>query len=226
MSCVHEYLTDVLYCCILRLQVCTSRIERLEDGEESELCRVGGRRRDKYGDVGDFRGSTMNTFESSRGTPSAVGWCWSLGPKSFCSVTSQNGRDLHAMTCGNLNGIPFCVIGEQEQDSNVCNSQGYNAHPSVSGCRVEAFAWNGEGLNAPGPSGHVDQFVAGHPALLDQIHHGQQVLPILGKELSQFPGVQLLNSGRYLQPSQRPKPRRGRALLYVPMRHRAIKLRI
>jgi len=41
------------------------------------------------------------------------------------------------------------------------------------------------GLNGRS-SGDVDQFVAGHLALLDQIHHGQQRLPILGQKAGQF----------------------------------------
>lgn len=46
------------------------------------------------------------------------------------------------------------------------------------------------GLNR-GSSGHVDQLVAGHPALLDQIHHRQQLLPVFRKELAQLTGVHL-----------------------------------
>jgi hypothetical protein len=41
------------------------------------------------------------------------------------------------------------------------------------------------------PSSHVDQLAANKATLLDQIHHGQQLLPILGKELAQLPGVDL-----------------------------------
>jgi hypothetical protein len=31
--------------------------------------------------------------------------------------------------------------------------------------------------------------VAGHPALLDQLHHGQKSLPVLGEKSGQFPLV-------------------------------------
>jgi hypothetical protein len=37
-----------------------------------------------------------------------------------------------------------------------------------------------------GPPGHVNQFVTGQSALLDQIHHGQQYLPILGQKSGQL----------------------------------------
>jgi hypothetical protein len=40
-----------------------------------------------------------------------------------------------------------------------------------------------------GSAGYIDQFVAGHLALLDQIHHRQQLLPVAGKELAQPPRV-------------------------------------
>jgi hypothetical protein len=42
-----------------------------------------------------------------------------------------------------------------------------------------------DGLNG-GASGHVDQFVAGHLALLDQIDHRQHPLPVVGQKLGQF----------------------------------------
>src|SRR5678809_358957 len=44
-----------------------------------------------------------------------------------------------------------------------------------------------------GPSRNIDQFVAGHLALLDEIHHGQQQLPALGEKLGQllFVGLSL-----------------------------------
>jgi len=44
-----------------------------------------------------------------------------------------------------------------------------------------------------GASRNIDQFVAGHLALLDQIHHGQQQLPALGEKLGQlvFVGLSL-----------------------------------
>jgi hypothetical protein len=35
-------------------------------------------------------------------------------------------------------------------------------------------------------SGNLDQLVAGHLALLDQIHHGQKTVPILDQEPGQF----------------------------------------
>ena len=40
---------------------------------------------------------------------------------------------------------------------------------------------------------HIDQFVAGHLALLDEIHHGQQQLPALAEKLGQllFVGLSL-----------------------------------
>ena len=41
------------------------------------------------------------------------------------------------------------------------------------------------GLNGRS-SGDVDQLVAGHLALLDQIHHGQKPLPVLDQETGQF----------------------------------------
>jgi hypothetical protein len=44
------------------------------------------------------------------------------------------------------------------------------------------------GLNR-GSSGHIHQLVAGYSALLDQIHHGHQVLPIPGKERAQLASV-------------------------------------
>jgi len=37
-----------------------------------------------------------------------------------------------------------------------------------------------------GASCNIDQFVAGHLALLDEIHHGQQQLPALGEKLASF----------------------------------------
>jgi hypothetical protein len=37
-----------------------------------------------------------------------------------------------------------------------------------------------------GAAGYVDQLVAGHPALLDQIHHVQQKLPAPGQKPSQL----------------------------------------
>jgi hypothetical protein len=46
-------------------------------------------------------------------------------------------------------------------------------------------------LEDRGSSGHVDQLVAGHSAVLDQIYHGQKVLPIVGEELAQIPSVYL-----------------------------------
>ena len=36
------------------------------------------------------------------------------------------------------------------------------------------------------PSRNIDQFVAGHLALLHEIHHGQQQLPALGEKLASF----------------------------------------
>jgi hypothetical protein len=39
-----------------------------------------------------------------------------------------------------LNGF---IAAEQEQVSSACNSGGYNDHPSISGCRVTYFRWNG-----------------------------------------------------------------------------------
>ena len=49
-------------------------------------------------------------------------------------------------------------------------------------------------------SGHVDQFVAGHLALRDQIHHGQKRLPVLDQEAGQLlfilnPAVDALKLG-------------------------------
>src|ERR1019366_7922734 len=37
-----------------------------------------------------------------------------------------------------------------------------------------------------GASGDIDELIAGHPALLDQIYHRQQPLPVLGEERSQL----------------------------------------
>jgi len=37
-----------------------------------------------------------------------------------------------------------------------------------------------------GASGNIDDLIAGHPALLDQIQHRQQRLPVLGKERGSF----------------------------------------
>jgi hypothetical protein len=42
-----------------------------------------------------------------------------------------------------------------------------------------------------GAAGHVDQLVTGHLALLDQIHHGQQSLPVLDQKAGQFLFVRL-----------------------------------
>src|SRR5262249_21631727 len=53
------------------------------------------------------------------------------------------------IACDTMNGVPFCTVGEQEQASNVCNSQGYNNHATVSGCRVAIFPWNGSGFAGP-----------------------------------------------------------------------------
>jgi hypothetical protein len=38
---------------------------------------------------------------------------------------------------------------------------------------------------------NIDQFVAGHLALLNEIHHGQQQLPALAEKLGQLPFVGL-----------------------------------
>jgi hypothetical protein len=37
-----------------------------------------------------------------------------------------------------------------------------------------------------GSAGDIDELVAGHPALLDQIYHGQKPLPVLGEERGQL----------------------------------------
>jgi hypothetical protein len=48
-----------------------------------------------------------------------------------------------------------------------------------------------------GASRHIDQLVAGHPALLDQTHHRQQQLPAFGEKLRQLSFVGLsLSLGR------------------------------
>lgn len=47
-----------------------------------------------------------------------------------------------------------------------------------------------DGLDG-GAAGHIDQIVAGQAALLNQIHHGQKELPVLGEERSQLGRVAL-----------------------------------
>jgi hypothetical protein len=41
------------------------------------------------------------------------------------------------------------VVGEQEQASSVCNSQGLNERPNISGSRVTYFRYNGNGRFTP-----------------------------------------------------------------------------
>jgi hypothetical protein len=56
----------------------------------------------------------------------------------------------------NSNGIPNLptwlngfVVGEQEQASSVCNREGLNEHPNISGCRVTYFRYDGNGRFTP-----------------------------------------------------------------------------
>jgi hypothetical protein len=57
-------------------------------------------------------------------------------------------RDVHEIGADVLNGIPFITVGEESQASRACNPK-LDHHPSVSGCRVAIFAWNGKGFAAP-----------------------------------------------------------------------------
>jgi hypothetical protein len=93
------------------------------------------------------------------GTDDALKWLPGLGyyepgsdpdsPWTFHEIDNTI-RYVHQIATDVLNGVPFFTIGEQEQTSPMCNSQGYDYHGSLyNGCRVAIFPWNGNGFNAP-----------------------------------------------------------------------------
>ncbi|MBV9770026.1 MAG: hypothetical protein JOZ32_10675 [Bryobacterales bacterium] len=65
------------------------------------------------------------------------------------TILDSTYRDVHQISGDILNGTPFVTVGEQEQASITCNANGYDDHPTVQGCRVALFVWNGNGFDAP-----------------------------------------------------------------------------
>jgi hypothetical protein len=100
--------------------------------------------------TGSFNGSDgviVASNETNSGGAWTSGLAW-LEPTSnpFAPWTKHvidtTYRDVHQITTGTLNGVFYFTVGEQEQASSLCNSQGYNDHPLVQGCRVAVFTFN------------------------------------------------------------------------------------
>jgi hypothetical protein len=60
-------------------------------------------------------------------------------------------RGVHEIATGTISGVPFFTVGEQEQASSVCNAQEprLDDHPTVKGCRVAVFPWEGNSFGPP-----------------------------------------------------------------------------
>ncbi len=68
-------------------------------------------------------------------------WAETIIDSSYVAIHQVNGI--------NFMNIPLAILGEQEQSSSICNNQGYNLHPQISGCRVAIFPWTGSGFGSP-----------------------------------------------------------------------------
>jgi hypothetical protein len=78
-------------------------------------------------------------------------------PPGLVSLISANGgkswsvahldstyRAAHEINGGNELGVPFFIIGEQEQVAPACNNEGLNEHPANdNACRVTLFEYQG-----------------------------------------------------------------------------------
>lgn len=78
-------------------------------------------------------------------SPGLVAFFANADPTQLWATQSLDStyQDIHEITALNIGGAPSFVVAEQEQASNVCNTDGYNDHPSVAGCRVEIFQYQG-----------------------------------------------------------------------------------
>jgi hypothetical protein len=78
-------------------------------------------------------------------TPGLVAFFAGSDPQAPWTAKSLDSsyRAIHEINSGKLAGSPFFIVAEQEQVSSRCNSNGINDHPSVSGCRVTLFEYQG-----------------------------------------------------------------------------------
>jgi hypothetical protein len=78
-------------------------------------------------------------------TPGLVAFFAGSDPRASWTAKSLDStyRAIHEINSGKLAGSPFFIVAEQEQVSSLCNSNGLNDHPSVSGCRVMLFEYQG-----------------------------------------------------------------------------------
>ena len=82
---------------------------------------------------------------------------WPPGLVAFTSTDGGNSwsttsldstyRAVHEISGGNLGGVPFFIIAEQEQAGSACNSDGLNEHPADDPfCRVTMFEYQAGGF--------------------------------------------------------------------------------
>jgi hypothetical protein len=78
-------------------------------------------------------------------TPGLVAFFAGSNPQASWTAKSLDStyRAIHEISSATLAGSPLFIVAEQEQATLPCNSAGYNEHPSVSGCRVELFEYQG-----------------------------------------------------------------------------------